>query len=268
MRLVSFNALRSLGIPNVRYLKPELLFRERALLAGADWVLFPEYWQINALVYGFKARIFPSIASYQLGHDKIEMTRALWSVVPRHVPHTLILPSTASAIEQVLDEIGLPCVGKTVRSSMGQGVFLLQDRAALRDYAARHEVLYLQELLPARRDLRVVWVGNGVLTAYWRVGAEGAFHNNLAQGGRICFDAVPPQPIALAADAAGALGIDHAGFDLMEVDGHWYFLEFNTLFGNQALNARGIDLGAAILSYLDPQRLTPPRAPAPLSSAA
>jgi ribosomal protein S6--L-glutamate ligase len=33
-------------------------------------VLFPEYWQINPLVYALKKRIFPSVPTYHLGHDK------------------------------------------------------------------------------------------------------------------------------------------------------------------------------------------------------
>jgi hypothetical protein len=31
------------------------------------------------------------------------------------------------------------------------------------------------------------------------------------------------------------LGIDHGGFDLTEVGGHWCFLKPNTHFGNAAL---------------------------------
>jgi len=257
MRLVSFNPYRSLEIPGITYIKPEEVFRHRDILLEADWVLFPEYWQVNALVYGLKRRIFPSLASYHLGHDKVEMTRALWSVCPGHLPHTVIRAATGANVEQVLEEFSFPFVAKEPRNSMGRGVHLIEDRRRFLDYAARSEVLYVQEYLPLERDLRVVVVGRRVVAAYWRIGAEGAFHNNVARGGGVSFDGVPPEALVLAERVAADLGIDHAGFDLALVDGQLYFLEFNVLFGNQALNGRGISLGRHILDYLEGAGIPP-----------
>lgn len=250
MQLISFNPYRTLDLPRVRYLKPERLFAERAVLEGADWVLFPEYWQVNALIYGFRKRIFPSASSYHLGHDKVEMTRALWSVAPAHVPWTEIAAATERGIEEILEAFPMPFVAKVTRASMGRGVFLVEERRQFLEYARANEVLYVQERLPIRRDLRVVWVGDAVLTAYWRNAAEGAFHNNLSRGGELSFDEIPEVALELVTRVARALGIDHAGFDLAEVEGHFYFLEFNTLFGNQGLTERDIRTGPAILSHL------------------
>ena len=267
LRLVTFDPFRALGIPGVIYIKPELLFRERERLSSADWVLFPEYWQLNPLIYGLGARIFPSHSSYLLGHNKVEMTRSLWSIIPEHVPATEILPNTPSSIEQVLSQFSFPFVAKTIKSSMGQGVFLIENRTQLHAYAASHDSLYIQEYLPASRDLRVVWVGNQVLSAYWRISDDGGFHHNVAQGGRIDFSEVPEQPLRLVERVALKLGIDHAGFDLIEWAGHWYFLEFNVLFGNQALNARRIPLVEQIYAYLLNRSNTPPHTPGRLPEA-
>jgi len=261
MRLLTLNAYRALGIPGVRYLKPELLFSRLDEVREADWVLFPEYWQVNSLVYALKKRIFPNPAAYHLGHDKIEMTRAFWTVCPAHTPQTLILGRSDSALEQILDQLSLPLVAKEPRNSRGLGVFLIETRGALRDYIAANEVLYLQEYLPIRRDLRVVWVGDRVIAAYWRIAPEGGFHNNVAQGGSISFDDVPEAALAVVERIARALGVDHAGFDLAEVDGHYYVLEFNTMFGNEALNRQGIAVGRHIHEYLLGQPQTPPADP-------
>lgn len=250
MNLVSFNAYRSLGVPGVRYIKPEHLFREQALLRHADWVLFPETWQVNSLVYGLGARVFPALPGYHLGYDKIEMTRAFWTVCPAHVPETLILPPTETSLEAAEEQLGYPMVGKQPRNARGQGVFLLADRQALQAFAAREDRLYLQEYLPIDRDLRVVWLGDRVISAYWRHGAEGSFHNNVAQGGRIEFTDVPCAALELVERIATRLGLDHAGFDLARVHGHWYVLEFNLLFGNEALNQAGIRLGGFIHDWL------------------
>lgn len=250
MRLISFDALRTLEIPDVINVKPEDWLRRKAEILAADVVLFPDYWQVNALVYAWRRRIFPSINTYHLGHDKIEMTRAFEAVCPAHVPFTRILPSTPAALEQVLDEFSFPCVAKVVRSSMGQGVILIESQAQLRAYAQANEILYIQERLPIHRDLRVVVIGGQVVTAYWRVAQDGRFHNNVAQGGAVSFEHVLDGALRLVERVAKELGVDHAGFDIAEVDGHYYLFEFNVRFGTEALNKHGIRLGALILDYL------------------
>ncbi|MDX1399304.1 MAG: hypothetical protein R3204_12320, partial [Oceanospirillum sp.] len=90
MKLISFDALRTLNFPSANYIKPDSYLRHDADIEAADWLLFPEYWQLNVLHYAYKKRIFPSPASYALGHDKVEMTRAFMAVTPEHVPFTLI----------------------------------------------------------------------------------------------------------------------------------------------------------------------------------
>lgn len=258
MRLVTFNALRCLDIPGAHYLKPEHYFRELDTVRGAEWVLYPEFWQVNSLVYGLNKRIFPSMATYHLGHNKIEQTRAFMTVAPDNVPWTEILPSTASSVEQVLEWFCLPFVAKVVRSSMGNGVFLIRSRAEFLDYARQNEILYVQEFLPIQRDLRVVWVGNKVVSAYWREQTNG-FHNNVAQGGVLSFGRVPTAALELVAEVAIALGIDHAGFDIAVVAGHCYLLEYNVLFGLDGLNRQGIRVGEHVMRYLNLQDDHPTR---------
>ncbi len=249
MRLISFNALRSVGIPGAHYLKPEHYFRELARVRDADLVLYPEYWQVNSLHYGLGKRIFPSLASYHLGHDKIEQTRAFLTVAPANVPWTEILPATDASVEFVLETFDFPFVAKVARSSMGEGVFLIESRREFLDYVANNHILYVQEYLPIQRDLRMVWVGNEVVSAYWREQTDG-FHNNIARGGVVTFDAVPTAALELVTHVATALGIDHAGFDIAVVAGHCYLLEFNVLFGLDGLQQQGIRVNDYVTRYL------------------
>lgn len=266
MRCVSFNPFRSLGIPGVRLVKPERFFQEAATVRQADWVLFPEYWQVNLVTHVFQRPVFPSAATYRLGHDKVECTRALMAHCPAHVPQTLILPNQDREAEQVLDTFGMPFVAKSVRASAGQGVFLIESRRDWERYRRSHEVLYVQEYLPLGRDLRVVVVGQEAVTAYWREAREGGFQTNVAAGGSISFAGVPAAATAQVAEVAQALGVDHAGFDVAEADGRYVFFEFNPFFGLRGVQAARVPLAARITAYL--QRQLPERPDRPTVPAA
>jgi ribosomal protein S6--L-glutamate ligase len=251
MNLVSLDPLMTLGMHGVKSIKMENYFSELAAIKAADVVLFPGYWQVNSLVFGLGKRIFPSLPTYLLGHNKVEMTRAFWAVCPEHVPHTLILPNTPTAEERILDELFFPFVAKDIRSARGCGVYLINDREDFRKYASPdRDVLYVQMYLPISRDMRIVWIGDRVEAAYWRQAREGEFRNNVFQGGEVVFDPVPDAAIELVTQTARQLGINFAGFDVAEVDGHYYFFEFNNRFGNQAFHDAEVKLGELVERYL------------------
>jgi len=248
MRLVSFDPFRGMGLAR-EFVKPENWLREIDLLRAADVLLYPESWQVNSLHHVLRKQLFPNLASYRLGWDKVEMTRAFQVAVPEAVPETLILPADENAADQAIDLLGLPLVVKQPRNSMGLGVALIESRAELLCWLGHNAVLYAQQYLPNSGDVRVVWVGRQVAAAYWRRNSAG-FHNNVARGGTVDFSRVPLAALELVQRTALALGVDHAGFDVMLVEGHPFLLEFNVLFGNEALNQAGIDLKPLILAYL------------------
>ncbi|HSG61702.1 MAG TPA: hypothetical protein VLA24_09750 [Pseudomonadales bacterium] len=264
MRLVSFDAFRTCRLPNAHYIKPDHSSRSLELIKAADWCLFPEYWQVNTLVFGLNKRIFPSLPSYLLGHNKIEFSRVMTTLWPQHIPQTFILDNSPQAREDILAVMDFPFVCKTPKSSEGRGVFLIENRADFMRYCDTHPVLYVQEYLPIDRDCRIVVIGEAVVASYWRVAGEGNFHNNIAQGGSLCFDPVPQRAIDLVLEVAKTLGIDHAGFDVAMVGGHPYIFEFNRLFGNHGLTVQGIDPSSNILQWLEANSLpdqTPPKTP-------
>ncbi|ERP90378.1 alpha-L-glutamate ligase [Alcanivorax sp. P2S70] len=249
VKLVTFDPFRTLGLPGVRYIKPEHMQQHREELAAADWLLFPGYWQIHSLHYVLKRRIFPSMSSYHLGHDKVEMTRALQTACPDHIPATLITSADSYGLSQILDQWSFPFVAKSVRSSQGMGVWMIENRQQLYEYAERESVLYVQTLLPIVRDLRIVVVGEEIVASYWREGS--GFLNNVSQGGRVRTDLpVPEAALSLVSGLARYLDINHAGFDVAMVDGHPYILEFNRLFGNTGIPDLSTRVSEAMQRYL------------------
>lgn len=265
LSFVTFNPFRTIGIPNTSYLKPEHMFREVHTIKEADVLLFPENWQVTSLVYGLNKKVFPSIQSIQLGANKIEMTRALWTVCPEHIPYTEILGNTIDNITKVLETFPFPFVAKESRNSMGRGVFLIENEEQFLTYTEKNDVFYVQEYLPNNdRDLRVCVVGDEILTAYWRIGANGEFHHNVAKGGVISYDDIPQDALELVLDVATKLKINHAGFDILVSNGKYYIIEFNTLFGNQGINQSGVSVEQKIYEYLI-RSFSPPFPNSPLT---
>lgn len=251
MRLITFNPFRTMGIPKVTYIKPENMFKEIEKIKEADYILFPEYWQVNTLVYGLKKKIFPNINTYQLGHNKIETTRVLQAIFPENVPYTQILSKDSGNIEIIEEEFGYPLVAKEIKNSMGRGVFLIENRKELKSYIENNEFLYIQERLPIDRDLRIVYVGNKVIGAYWRIAGEGQFHNNIAKGASYDYNNIPKEAIELVESIARELNINHAGFDVVVVDNKLYILEYNVMFGNEGLRNMGINVEEYISEYIN-----------------
>jgi len=250
MKFVTFNPFRTLGIPNVTYVKPENMFKEVERIKEADYLLFPEYWQVNALVYGLNKSIFPSISTYHLGHNKVETTRALQCTYPDNVPYTKIMSSFGTTAYDIERDFGYPLVAKEIKNSMGKGVFLIENRDQLQTYMNNNEVLYIQERLPIDRDLRVVFVGDRVICAYWRIAPSGGFHNNIAKGASYDFNNIPEEDINLVENVAKSLKVNHAGFDVAVVKDKLYILEFNVMFGNEGLRKLGVPVEKFIYEYI------------------
>jgi ribosomal protein S6--L-glutamate ligase len=266
MQLVSFDLFRTLGLPNTTNLKAASFLQHREELRRADWVLFPDYWQLNPLIYGLGCQVFPSQSSYLIGHNKTEMHRAFAACVPQHVPHTVIKANEESNRELLWQEMELPFVAKLTKSSMGQGVWLIESIQDWRRYCELSEVLLVQEYLPIERDLRIVVVGNRVVDSYWRLQAAKGFYNNVAQGGLVDRSlAIPDAAIQLVLDVARTLGVNHAGFDIAMVGSHPYLLEFNRLFGTRGLACNQAAMNKIIWDYLA-EKLEPPKPTDPVQN--
>lgn len=250
LNLITFDIFRSLNIPGIRNLKPEDIFQKRLDIQQSDWILFPPHTFVNLMVYGFRKPVFPTINTYHLGYDKIQMIHAFMAQFPDNTPRTIIHPNEEHYQKRVLDQMAFPFVAKEIRNSRGRGVFLIENRKDFNDYILKNETLYIQEYLDIKRDLRIIWVGDRVVLSYWRTAATGNFLNNVAAGGSIDFTDIPQGAIELVSNVCRTLNINYAGFDVAEVNGYFYLLEYNLFFGTQALSDQKIMLGPVIYEYL------------------
>jgi RimK family alpha-L-glutamate ligase len=164
-------------------------------------------------------------------------------------PRTIACERREDALE-AFDELGGDVIVKPLFGSMGAGMTRVDDRdVAYRIFHAlelERAVYYLQDALPADRDLRAFVVGGRVLAAIERVGS--GWRANLARGGRARATQLSAEQERLCVDAARALGTDYAGVDLLGD----YVLELNGIPGWRGLQeATGADVAAALAAHVE-----------------
>jgi ribosomal protein S6--L-glutamate ligase len=147
-------------------------------------------------------------------------------------------------------------VAKPTAGSLGDGVVRLRadsaGRLAVREKVARDHGVYLQAYVPhPGRDVRVFVVGGIAHAAIARIAPEGEWRTNVAVGGRAEPIECPAEVRAIAEAAAGVLGLDYAGVDLVlgrqgpmviEVNGNpsWHGIQ----------EATGLDMAEVIADHV------------------
>jgi ribosomal protein S6--L-glutamate ligase len=144
-----------------------------------------------------------------------------------------------------------PVVAKPLYGSLGFGVERLFGDERLGELLARHGAIYLQEFVAgAQLDVRAFVVGARVEAAVARRPRPGEFRSNARLGGRSHEIALDGAAAQAAVRAAGALGLDYAGVDLLITDGGPLVLEVNgTPSFRDIGRATGRDMAAAIVDY-------------------
>jgi ribosomal protein S6--L-glutamate ligase len=153
---------------------------------------------------------------------------------------------------------GFPLVLKWARGTRGVGTALVESAPALRGQWQLSAVLeqnaFLERYHPEAggRDLRLLVLGGKVIACYERRAPADDFRSNLHRGG--C--GVPHEPAdgerELALAAAGALGLDFAGVDLLPTDAGPKVLEVNSVPGFRgAEEVTGADVAGAVIGHIE-----------------
>jgi RimK family alpha-L-glutamate ligase len=182
-------------------------------------------------------------------------TTALLQEAGLPTPETVVCERAADAMAAV-EAMG-EVVIKPLFGSMGHGLVRVSDPdlafRVVRTLEQLHAVFYVQRAIDhAGHDVRAFVVGDGVLGAIERRGAEGDWRTNISRGGSARALDLPSAWQALALRAARAVGADYAGVDLLPArDGAVYLLEVNGIPGWRGLQqATSIDVAGAIVDHL------------------
>ena len=114
---------------------------------------------------------------------------------------------------------------------------------------------YIQEYLPADRDIRVVVIGRQCVHAYQRITPDGDFRSNVAVGGVIDLSPPPREAVDLAVRTALACQWDDVGLDIIRYDKTYYVLEANMKYGKEGFRIAGIDYKKLMETMIDNEEI-------------
>ena len=152
---------------------------------------------------------------------------------------------------------GAPTVIKLLEGTQGIGVVLADtDRSAksvIEAFRGAKVNIMVQEFIKEAggTDIRALVVGNKVVAAMKRTGAEGEFRSNLHRGGSAQPIKISPEERSTAVRAARTMGLNVAGVDMLRANHGPVVMEVNSSPGLEGVEkATGIDIAGQIIDFL------------------
>jgi ribosomal protein S6--L-glutamate ligase len=173
------------------------------------------------------------------------------------IPKTVFSRSTA-AVDDLIEQIGVPMILKVARGSQGNGVVLAETRKAAKSVIQAFYVegvsILLQEFIEEAggADIRAFVVGNKVVASYKRQSLDDDFRSNIHQGGTGTPVKLTDEEKRTALRAAKALGLQICGVDLIQSKRGPLVLEVNSspgLEGIERVTER--DVAGKIIEYIE-----------------
>jgi gamma-F420-2:alpha-L-glutamate ligase len=174
------------------------------------------------------------------------------------VPKTMLAkyPIDVNLIEKYL---GFPLVVKTLSGSLGQGVFLSENKSKFNDlmeliHATNSNLnIILQEFIESSqgRDLRVFVIGGRPIACIERTSADDNFKANFSRGGKVRQYEMGSEIKWLATETARLFGLDIAGIDLLFDGNHFKICEANSSPGFRGIESCcDIDIADEIYKFI------------------
>lgn len=153
---------------------------------------------------------------------------------------------------------GAPLVIKLLEGTQGIGVVLADsDRSAksvVEAFRGAGVNILVQEFIKEAggSDIRALVVGDKVVAAMKRQGAEGEFRSNLHRGGSATTVKISPEERSIAVRAAKKMGLNVCGVDMLRSNHGPVVMEVNSSPGLEGVeNATGIDVAGKIIEVLE-----------------
>jgi ribosomal protein S6--L-glutamate ligase len=153
---------------------------------------------------------------------------------------------------------GAPLVIKLLEGTQGIGVVLAETAKAaesvIEAFMGLKANILIQEFIKEAggADIRCFVIGNKVVAAMQRQGAEGEFRSNLHRGGTASLVKLTPRERATAVRAAKVMGLNVAGVDLLRSERGPLVMEVNSSPGLEGIeSATGKDVAGMIVEFIE-----------------
>lgn len=153
---------------------------------------------------------------------------------------------------------GAPVVIKLLEGTQGVGVVLAETKKAaasvIEAFRGLQADFMVQEFVKEAEgaDIRCFVVGEKVVAAMMRKGAEGEFRSNLHRGGTASLVKITPEERRTAVRSARVMGLNVAGVDLLRSSRGPVVMEVNSSPGLQGIEkATGKDVASMIIAFIE-----------------
>ncbi|MCL1044177.1 30S ribosomal protein S6--L-glutamate ligase [Shewanella electrodiphila] len=162
-------------------------------------------------------------------------------------------------VPDLLDMVGgAPCVIKLLEGTQGIGVVLAETRKAaesvIEAFMGLKANIMVQEYIEEAggADIRCFVIGDKVIAAMKRQGAEGEFRSNLHRGGSATVVKLTPEERSTAIRAAKTMGLNVAGVDILRSKHGPLVMEVNSSPGLEGIEqSTGIDVAEKIIQFIE-----------------
>lgn len=153
---------------------------------------------------------------------------------------------------------GAPVVIKLLEGTQGIGVVLGEThnsaKSVIEAFGGAKINILVQEFIKEAggMDIRCLVVGNKVIAAMRRQGADGDFRSNLHRGGSANTIKITPEERSTAVRAAKTMGLNVCGVDLLRSNHGPVVMEVNSTPGLEGVErATGIDVAGKVIEFLE-----------------
>ena len=162
-------------------------------------------------------------------------------------------------IDHLISEVGgAPLVIKLLEGTQGLGVVLAETKKAaesvIQAFMGLDANILVQEFIKESKgcDIRAFVIDGKVVAAIQRTAAEGEFRSNLHRGGKASLIKITPEERSTAVRAAGVMGLNMCGVDMLRSNHGPVVMEVNSSPGLRGIEeATGLDVAGKVIEFIE-----------------